>query len=96
MPTKPPRQGARPLAARITQLRRYVQSHVRPGAYEAGRAPRYDGLAVTWFDDTAAMRASAGSEAYARTREDEPNFIRIGRIGLLPPQRSIFSSAGRG
>ncbi len=64
-----------PLAAGISQIRRYVQSHVRPGAYEAGRAPCYDGLAVTWFDDTAAMRASAASEAYAKTREDEPNFI---------------------
>jgi uncharacterized protein (TIGR02118 family) len=64
-----------PIAARIREIRRYVQSHVRASAYTAGRTPAYDGLAITWFDDTNAMRASAASEAYARTRADEPNFI---------------------
>jgi uncharacterized protein (TIGR02118 family) len=64
-----------PLAARIPVVRRYVQSHTRRAAYEGGRAPRYDGIAVTWFDDTQAMRASAASPEYARVRADEPNFI---------------------
>ncbi len=64
-----------PIAAGITQIRRYEQSHLRPGAYARGPAPRYDGLAVVWFDDTQAMRASARSEAFARTRADEPNFL---------------------
>jgi uncharacterized protein (TIGR02118 family) len=64
-----------PLAAQITTVRRYVQSHTRPSAYEGGRSPVYDGAAVTWFDDTPAMRASAASPEYARVRADEANFI---------------------
>ncbi|HEX5529847.1 MAG TPA: EthD domain-containing protein, partial [Methylomirabilota bacterium] len=50
-----------PLAAQIPMIRRYVQSHTRPSAYERGRTPAYDGVAITWFDDTRAMRASAGT-----------------------------------
>jgi len=64
-----------PLAARIPGVRRYVQSHTRRAAYEAGRAPRYDGVAITWFDDTQAMRVSAATPEYARVRADEANFI---------------------
>jgi uncharacterized protein (TIGR02118 family) len=68
-----------PLAATIPTIRRYVQAHLSPGTREAGTAP-YDGLAITWFDDVAAMRAGAATEAYARTRADEPNFL----AGELP------------
>ena len=64
-----------PIAATIPQIRRYVQSHVRASAYSGGRTPAYDGLAMTWFDDTNAMRAAATTPQYARTRGDEPNFI---------------------
>ena len=64
-----------PLAATIPVIRRYVQSHVRRSAYESGRRPAWDGVAITWFDDTAAMRASAASPEYTRVRADEPNFV---------------------
>jgi len=64
-----------PLAARIPVIRRYVQSHTRLSAYGGGRAPAWDGAAITWFDDTAAMRRSARTAEYARTRADEPNFV---------------------
>src|SRR5262249_52930742 len=64
-----------PLAALIPVVRRYVQSHTRPSAYERGRQPAWDGAAITWFDDTEAMRASARTDEYARVRADEPNFI---------------------
>jgi uncharacterized protein (TIGR02118 family) len=67
-----------PLAAQIPMIRRYVQSHTRPSAYERGRTPTYDGVAITWFDDTGAMRASAASAQYPRVRADEPNFIAPG------------------
>ncbi|HSE06567.1 MAG TPA: EthD domain-containing protein [Methylomirabilota bacterium] len=67
-----------PLAAWIPVIRRYVQSHTRPSAYERGRTPAYDGVAITWFDDTRAMRASAATDQYARVRADEPNFIAPG------------------
>lgn len=64
-----------PIAARIPTMRRYVQSHLRPGAYRDGRRPLFDGVAITWWDDLAAMRASLGSDAYTATRADEPNFL---------------------
>jgi uncharacterized protein (TIGR02118 family) len=64
-----------PLAAVIPVIRRYVQSHTRLAAYEGGRAPLYDGVALTWFDDTQAMRVSAATAEYARVRADEANFI---------------------
>ena len=67
-----------PLAAQIPVIRRYVQSHTRPSAYERARTPAYDGVAITWFDDTQAMRASAASSQYPRVRADEPNFIAPG------------------
>ena len=69
------RQTHGPIAAKIPQIRRYVQSHVRASAYAGGRAPAYDGLAITWWDDTNAMRAAATTREYAATRADEPNFL---------------------
>jgi uncharacterized protein (TIGR02118 family) len=74
------RQTHGPIAARIPQIRRYVQSHVAPSAYAKGRTPAWDGFAMTWFDDTSAMRAAATTEAYRATRADEPNFL----AGELP------------
>jgi uncharacterized protein (TIGR02118 family) len=68
-----------PLAAMIPTIRRYVQAHLAPAARGSGAAP-FDGLAITWFDDVAAMRAGAGTDAYARTRADEENFL----AGELP------------
>jgi uncharacterized protein (TIGR02118 family) len=65
-----------PLAARIAPIRRYVQSH----AVDDPQTRPYDGIASTWFEDTDAMRASAATEEYRLTREDEPNFV----VGHLP------------
>ncbi len=65
-----------PLAAKIPQVRRYIQSHVRPSAYSGGRAPRYDGIAETWFTGLDAMRASDGGAEYRAVRDDEPNFLK--------------------
>ena len=64
-----------PIAAQIEVIRRYVQSHTLLGGYRDGRKPAMDGCAITWFDSVAAMRQSAQSEAYERTRRDEPNFL---------------------
>src|SRR3972149_4829795 len=57
-----------PLAALIPVVRRYVQSHTRRAIYESGRTPPYDGVALTWFDDTQAMRLSAAPPGYAPVR----------------------------
>jgi uncharacterized protein (TIGR02118 family) len=64
-----------PLGAAITSVTRYVQNHARASSYYDGRTPPLDGLAVTWFRDTNAMRSSATTPEYAATRVDEPNFI---------------------
>lgn len=67
-----------PLAAAIPVVRRYVQSHTRRAIYERGGVPAYDGVAITWFDDTQAMRLSAATPEYARVRADEADFLAPG------------------
>jgi uncharacterized protein (TIGR02118 family) len=71
-----------PIAARIPVLLRYVQGHALPETY-ARRRPPYDGIAVTWFESTAAMRHSATTPEYAATRADEPNFIAPGDVPTI-------------
>ena len=71
-----------PIGATIPVLRRYVQSHALPESY-ARRPPRFDGIAVTWFDSTEAMRHSATTPEYARTRADEPHFIAPGDLPVI-------------
>jgi uncharacterized protein (TIGR02118 family) len=79
-----------PLAAEIPTIRRYVQAHLAPAAQ--GTAP-YDGLAITWFDDVAAMRAGAATEAYARTRADEANFLADELPFVITSERITFPLA---
>ncbi len=81
-----------PIAAKIATLRRYVQSHARMGAYKGGREPAYDGCAITWFDSTADMRASASSPEYAVTRADEPNFLPDGHLSVILAKEHIIVS----
>src|SRR5207244_12013133 len=82
-----------PLPARIPGVRRYVQSHTRRAAYEAGRAPGYDGVAITWFDDTQAMRVSATTPEYARVRADEANFITPDPPFIITKEHPTIASA---
>ena len=72
-----------PLASEIPVILRYVQSHCRRGGYAKGRQPPCDGVAITWFESTAAMRESARTDAYARTRADEANFISPGELPFI-------------
>ena len=72
-----------PLACEIEVILRYVQSHCRRGGYASGRQPPCDGIAITWFASTGAMRESARSDAYARTRADEANFIASGELPFI-------------
>ncbi len=66
-----------PLAAKIPQMRRYVQCHVRPSGYADGRAPRYDGVAEVWFDSFQAIRDSGDTDEYRAVRIDEPKFLTV-------------------
>jgi len=81
-----------PLGAAIPTIRRYVQAHLSPGTREAGTAP-YDGLAITWFDDVAAMRAGAATDAYARMRADEANFLAGELPFVITTERTTYPRA---
>ncbi len=81
-----------PIAARIPVLRRYVQSHPLIGAYRGGRQPHCDGLALTWFDHTDAMRQSAKTTEYAETRDDEGNFIDQGAHSVLLAKEYVIKA----
>ncbi|MCG6909264.1 MAG: EthD family reductase [Deltaproteobacteria bacterium] len=69
-----------PIAARIEVIRRYVQSRVLMSEYGKSPRPAYDGVAETWFDNTAAMRHSATTPEYAAHHADMRNFL----PGALP------------
>jgi uncharacterized protein (TIGR02118 family) len=72
-----------PIASRIEVIRRYEQNHLRPEAYAGEPAPRYDGLAITWFASTADMKTGAATPEYAITRADEPNFLPDGHLPII-------------
>ena len=68
-----------PLAARSAIVRRLVQSHTRRSIYETGRTPTWDGVAITWFDSTDAIRAWSASEDSASILADNSHFLGPGR-----------------
>ncbi|MFG1299693.1 EthD domain-containing protein [Xanthobacter sp. V3C-3] len=73
-----------PLGATIPSMLRYEQNHLAPEAYLPDEpAPRFDGLAITWFASTAAMRAGAETQAYALTRADEAAFLPDGHLPII-------------
>lgn len=71
-----------PLASGIPMILRYEQHHCVDAEY-AGGEPAFDGLALTWFDSTASMRASAQHPVYQATRADEPNFLAPGHLPFI-------------
>ncbi len=72
-----------PLASRIPPICRYEQNHTALTAYADGGRPAYDGLAITWFESTAAMKASARTPEYAETRADEAAFLPDGHLPII-------------
>lgn len=79
-----------PLGAAIPVVRRYVQSHTRRSGYERGRAPAWDGAAITWFDDVPAMRVSATTPEYARVRADESHFLDTSRLPVILTREHVI------
>ncbi len=71
------------LGARVPGLRRYVQSHTRLSGYGRGYDPAWDGVALIWFDDSAALRAATSSPEWARLRADEENFVAPGAVAFI-------------
>ena len=55
----------------------------RLSAYKAGKSPAYDGVAITWFADTQAMRTSATLPEYDTVRTDEANFLDVEKLPFI-------------
>jgi uncharacterized protein (TIGR02118 family) len=79
-----------PTAAAIPALRRYVQSHTRRSAYEAGRAPTYDGAAITWYDSAETFRVAAAGAEYARVAADGPSFLAMDRMRSILTREHVI------
>lgn len=79
-----------PVAAAIPALRRYVQSHTRRSAYEAGRVPPYDGAAITWYDSTEAFRGAAATVEHARGAADWPSFLSMDGIRSILTREHVI------
>jgi uncharacterized protein (TIGR02118 family) len=70
-----------PIAKKIPQLRRYIQSH---GIPFAGANSTYDGAAEVWLDNEAAMNTLRQSPEYLKgALADEFNFIDMPRVEWL-------------
>src|SRR3984957_16300969 len=78
-----------PLAAKIPQVRRYIQCHVRPSGYAAGASPRYDGVAELWFDNFDAVRNSGNTDEYRAVPRDEPKFLTLPFPFLIASEHRI-------
>ncbi len=72
-----------PLGAAVPSLRRYVQSHPRPSAYTRDRDPAWDGIAIVWFDDAAALRAATATPEWDRVKADDDHFIAPGPVAFI-------------
>lgn len=80
-----------PIGSEIPTIQRYEQNHMVLAAYDGVSQPRFDGLAITWFDSTGAMREGAKSEAYRITREDEANFLPDGHLPIIIVKEILHS-----
>lgn len=78
-----------PLGSQIPSILRYEQNHLSLDSYRLDVSPRYDGLAITWFSSTTAMREGALSDVYARVREDEANFL-AGHLPIIITREVLF------
>lgn len=80
-----------PLALRIREIRRYVQSHRKPLAVPGFDNVRYGGVAEVWFDDLAGLHALPGIPEYiAGAQADEPNFLDMSELKFLATREHVF------
>jgi uncharacterized protein (TIGR02118 family) len=79
-----------PIASLLPGLRRYVQSQTRRSAYEGGRVPAYDGVALTWFDSTEAIRNTAATGEYARVVSDDAVLLGPGAIPSILTREHVI------
>ena len=79
-----------PLGAAIPGMRRFVQSHTRLAAYERGREPAWDGVGLTWFDDTDALRAATTTPEWDRAKAEYPNFLAPGPVTFIATTEHVI------
>jgi uncharacterized protein (TIGR02118 family) len=79
-----------PLGAAIPGMRRFVESHTRLAAYERGREPAWDGIGLTWFDDTDALRAATTTPEWDRARAEYPNFLAPGPVTFIATTEHVI------
>jgi uncharacterized protein (TIGR02118 family) len=81
-----------PIVSHLPGLRRYVQSQTRRAAYEGGRVPAYDGVALTWFDSKEAALSTAATDEYARVVSDDAVLLAPDAIpSILTREHVIFA-----
>jgi uncharacterized protein (TIGR02118 family) len=78
-----------PLMLAAPAVRRYVQNHTRRSIYASGRAPAYDGVAMSWFDSMQALREAAATPEFARLREDVQKFVARERSPSMLAQERV-------
>ncbi len=79
-----------PILTAIPGLRRCVLSATRRSAYTTGRAPAYDGATLMWFDSSDALRAAAGSPAYADAVADRAHFLTPGAPPFILTRQHVI------
>ncbi len=77
------RQVHGPIASRISAVRRYEQNHLKMDEFTRKVQPRFEGLAITWFESTAAMKEGTATTEYTITRADEPHFLPDGHLPII-------------
>jgi uncharacterized protein (TIGR02118 family) len=75
----------------IPGLSRCVLSATRRSAYTAGRAPAYDGVTLMWFESADALRAAAGSTAYASAVADRVHFLAPGSAPFIVTREHVIT-----
>ena len=63
-----------PIASQMPTVQRYVQSHTKLAGYKRTPQPKWDGIAITWFDSVDKMREGVGTPEFESTRADGINF----------------------
>ncbi len=85
-----------PLALDLPGMRRYVQCHVVPSAYDTGE-PAYDGVAQLWFETMADLQYALNSSAYKEgAQADGPRFVDPDRLVhlLTEENRVVWPDTG--
>jgi len=83
-------EGHGALGARLPGLRRLVQNHALPEAYEGKPSMTHDGWAELWFDDLAALQRSMASPAWQTLADDGATLFAAPLVAVIARERLII------